>query len=57
MAIASEGDCPGHPGFEESVLAGKHFYFAVLKNMQLVEASAFRIAVTLPKLSQTHLCH
>jgi hypothetical protein len=40
MVIASEEDCPGHPGVEESVLGGAHFYFAVSEDMRLVQTSS-----------------
>jgi hypothetical protein len=43
MAIGMSGDwkeCHGTPGLEESILAGTHFYFAVSKDMRLVQASA-----------------
>ena len=40
IGMAVEGDCPGDPGLEESVLPGTNFYFAVSKDVRLVQASA-----------------
>jgi hypothetical protein len=43
MAIAVSGgerDCHGTPGREESVLPGTHFYFAVSKDVRLVQTPA-----------------
>jgi hypothetical protein len=40
IAMSGEGDCHGTPGREKSVLPGTHFYFAVSKDMRLVQSSA-----------------
>jgi hypothetical protein len=48
-----KGDCDGTPGQEESVLPGTHFYFAVSKDVRLVQARVpADPTVTPEKLSQ-----
>jgi hypothetical protein len=40
IALSHNGDCQGTPGQEETVLPETHFYFAVSRDVRIVQASA-----------------